>query len=95
VIFTRLGLACRNGPERTLQIEFGLFGPAQLPGPNEHVWSELHCDLGDRLSLVTVDGPQQLAHPNGIYNGPELGKSGRDQRPTKARVGSEEAGWSG
>lgn len=62
---------------------------AQLPRPDEDVWGQLHRKLGDRLSLVTVDNPQQLAHSNRIYNRPVMGADGGRQRAPQVagRVG--------
>lgn len=62
MVFAHLGLARRDGPQGRFEIEFVPFGVAQLARADEYMRGQLHRQLRNRLTFVTVDGTQQLAH---------------------------------
>src|SRR3546814_12360216 len=63
---THLHLLAGYGPDRSIQVEFGPLGRAQLPWPDEHMWRhpQGYSDCG--LTFISLNGAEQLADLGGF-----------------------------
>src|SRR3546814_746221 len=63
---THLHLLAGYGPDRSIQVEFGPLGRAQLPWPDEHMWRhpQGYSDCG--LTFISLNGAEHLADLGGF-----------------------------